>query len=345
MRATPSIDVVIPVYNAPALTRRCIDSVVTFLGESIGNIYVQDDASGAETREMLDQLPYERVHVYHAQTNRGFGASVNEAIKRSDASCVLVLNSDTTANENFLPLLCAALAADPQLAVLIPAGNDYARHDLNQYLRRPGGYIATHRLQGHAFLVRREVFQEAGGFDPAYGRGYYEDIDLGRRLDQRGFRLGVHPDALIQHKGGGSFGRGRSFRQLVRGNRNLYFSRYPDARRNILLLSDNFPLAHFPTPLVDALEDVFRQGGYVHWLSPEPARQLLCLQMRSHAMSIGTIMRLLIRSWREDKRITEVWMLPNVSRPVRALIVSWARIQSVKVLSWESKIGNSPESV
>jgi hypothetical protein len=132
---------------------------------------------------------------------------------------------------------------------------------------------------------------------------------------------------------------------LVRSNRNLYFSRYPDARRNILLLSDNFPLAHFPAPLVDALEDVFRNGGYVHWLSPEPARQLLCLQMRSYAMSIGTIMMLLVRSWREDKRITEVWMLPDVSRLVRAVVVSWARIQSVKVLSWESKTGNSPESV
>jgi GT2 family glycosyltransferase len=344
MPATPFIDVVIPVYNAPALTRRCIDSVVTFLSKSIGNIYIQDDASDAETRQMLDQLPYERVHVHHAQTNQGFGASVNEGMSRSDASFVLVLNSDTTASDDFLPLLCAALVADPRLAVIIPGGNDYARHDLDQYMRQPGGYIATYRLQGHAFLIRREVFQEAGGFDRAYGRGYYEDVDLGRRLDQRGFRLGIHPDARIQHKGGGSFGRGRSFRELVRRNRSLYFSRYPDARRNILLLSDNFPLTHFPATLIDALEDVFHQGGYVHWLSPEPARQLLCLQMRSHPMSVGTVIRLLLRSWREDKRITEVWMLPNVSRLPRALTVSWARIQSVKVQSWENKIGDSPES-
>src|SRR5690606_12916075 len=120
-----------------------------------------------------------------------------------------------------------------------------------------------------------------------------------------------------------------SFRQLVRCNRTLYFSRYPEARRNILLLSGNIPLVRFPTALVDALEDVLSKGGYVHWLSPEPARQLLCLQMRSHAMS-GTIVRLLTRTWREDKRITEVWMLPDIPRLVRAVIVSWARIQSVK---------------
>lgn len=335
MPAMPSIDVVIPVYNAPALTRRCIDSVIARLGESIRFIYVQDDASGAETHQMLDQLPYESVQVHHAPKNQGFGASVNEAINRSDAPYVLVLNSDTVANTDFLPLLCATLAADPQLAVIIPAGNDYARYDLNQYLRRPGGYIPTYRLQGHAFLIRREVFREAGGFDPAFGRGYYEDVDLGRRLDIRGWRLGVHPDAHIQHEGGGSFGRGRSFRKLVKRNRKLFFSRYPRARRNILLLSGNCQLADFPLNLLDALEDVFRGGGYVHWLSPEPAQLLLCLQMRSYSLSLGTAMRLLLRSWREDKRISEVWVLPGVPRLLHAVLIFGARVRGLRVLTWE----------
>ena len=219
----PSIDVVIPVYNAPVLTRRCIDSVVACLGRSIGYIYIQDDASGAETREMLDNVPYACVRVHHAQKNQGFGASVNEAINRSDASYVLILNSDTIVSEDFLPRLCAALAADPQLAVIIPAGNDYARHNLDQYVRGPGGYIRTHRLRGHAFLIRRNVFLEIGGFDPAFGRGYYEDIDLGRRLNLRGWRLGVYPDAHIYHKGGGSFGRGQSYKELVRATATFTF--------------------------------------------------------------------------------------------------------------------------
>lgn len=229
----PSIDVAIPVYNAPELTRRCIDSVVACLGRSIEHIYIQDDASGTETRQMLDHLPDEHIHVHHAPKNQGFGASVNEAINRSHASCVLVLNSDVEVSEDFLPSMYAALAADPQLAVIIPAGNDYAKHDLDQYLRRPGGYILTHRLQGHAFLIRRDVFLEIGGFDPA-------------------------------------FGRGRAFRQLARRNRNLYYSRYPNAQRNVLLLSGNSIHAHFPPNLMDAVENVSHEGGYVHWLAPGP---------------------------------------------------------------------------
>ncbi|SCY34647.1 Glycosyltransferase, GT2 family [Nitrosospira sp. Nl5] len=335
MPATPSIDVVIPVYNAPALTRKCIDSIVACLGGSISHIYVQDDASGAETRQMLDHLPYAGIHIHHALKNQGFGASVNEAVARSDASYVLVLNSDTVASEDFLPPLCAALAADPQLAVIIPAGNDYARHDLNQYLRRPGGYIRTHRLQGHAFLIRRSVFLGTGGFDLSFGRGYYEDVDLGRRLDLSGWRLGVHPDARIHHQGGGSFGRGRSFRELVRRNRDLYFSRYPNARRNILLLSGKCPLAHFPSNLLDAVEKVFHEGGYVHWLTPQRAQMLPCLQMRHHVAGLGALIRLMGRGWRADKRISEVWILPDAPRLLHAMAVLWAHFSGIGVRSWE----------
>ncbi|MDQ3187164.1 MAG: glycosyltransferase family 2 protein [Pseudomonadota bacterium] len=343
MSATPSIDVVIPVYNAPALTRHCIDSVVTCLGQSIEHIYIQDDASDAETHQMLDHLPYEGIHVHHAGKNQGFGASVNEAIARSGASYVLVLNSDTVASEDFLPPLCAALAADPQLAVIIPAGNDYARHDLRQYLRQPGGYIVTHRLQGHAFLIRRNVFQEVGGFDPAFGRGYYEDVDLGRRLDVRGWRVGVHPHARIHHEGGGSFGRERSFRELVRRNRNLYYARYPNARRNVLLLSGNSSPMHFPSHLMNALENVFHEGGYVHWLMPGPARSLPCLQMRHGSPGLLAAVKLMLRGWRPDKRISEVWVLPDAPRLLRASLLLWARACGLKVLLWEEIATTKPE--
>ncbi len=335
MPASPSIDVVIPVYNAPELTRRCIDSVVTCLGSTIRRLYIQDDASGDETRQMLDQLPYPGINVHHAEENRGFGPSVNAAIKRSDAFFVLVLNSDTVASEDFLPTLSAALAADPLLAVVIPGGNDYAKYDLDRYLRHPGGYIETHRLQGHAFLIRRSVFEEVGGFDPAFGRGYYEDVDLGRRLNQRGWRIGVHPEASIQHKGGGSFGRGRSFRELVRRNRSIYFSRYPEACRNVLLLSGNSTVMQFPSTLLDTLDNVFKEGGYVHWLTPDPSQPLLCLQMRSNPAGLRATLSLLMRGWRADKRISELWMLPGGPRLLRASLIFWARIRGLKVLSWE----------
>ena len=122
-----TVDVVIPVYNAPELTKRCIDSIVTHLGKSIQRVLIQDDASGCETREMLDHLPYPCVEVCHAEKNQGFGLTVNAAVGRSNAFYVLILNSDTEVNQNILPQLCAAFDADDKLAAIIPAGNSYNR--------------------------------------------------------------------------------------------------------------------------------------------------------------------------------------------------------------------------
>jgi GT2 family glycosyltransferase len=329
------IDVIIPVYNAPELTRRCIDSVLTHLDSSMGRIHIQDDASDEDTRAMLAELPQARIEVHRALENRGFGASVNEAMQRTGTPCVLVLNSDVEISADILPPLYAALAADARLAVIIPAGNDYARYDLERYSRTPGGYIPTHRLQGHAFLVRRDVFLELGGFDPAYGRGYYEDVDLGRRLDRHGWRIGVHPEVHVYHAGGGSFGRGQAFRELVRRNRSLYYARHPGARRNVLLLTGRSVPGSLPPALVDATEDVFHQGGYIHWLTPESTQSLSCLQMRHDLISPGAVAKLVLRGWRSDMRISDIWMAADAPRLLRAFLTLWGYCRNIEVRLWE----------
>jgi hypothetical protein len=46
-------------------------------------------------------------------------------------------------------------------------------------------------------------------------------------------------------------------------------------------------------------------------------------------------MRLLLRSWREDKRISEVWVLPGVPRLLHAVLIFGARVRGMRVLRWE----------
>jgi GT2 family glycosyltransferase len=334
----PSIDVVIPVYNAPVLTRRCIDSVVSYLSESIEHIYIHNDASNIETRKMLDSLPYDITHTYHAIKNQGFGASVNDAVSRSSASYILVLNSDTEVKGNILPPLYEAMSVDSQLAVIIPASNDYIEEDFDRYLRQPGGYVRTHRLRGYAFLIRRSIFEEIGGFDPIFGRGYYEDIDLGRRIYERNWRIGVYPDSPIYHKGGGSFGRGLAYRRLKQRNRALYFSRYPSAQRNVLFLSGDCSLINFPQSLLNTIDDVYQRGGVLHWLSTEAVTKSPCLHMRNRPANLWIVLKLMIfYGWsRKDKRISDVWLLlPNNSSFLCKLLVLLSKMRGIKMLAWE----------
>jgi len=331
--AISSVAVVIPVYNAPELTKRCINSVVTHIGQEIRQINIYDDASNDQTRVMLDNLQHNQVHVYHAPQNQGFGQSVNKAIARSDADFVLVLNSDTEVYENILPKLCAAFAADPKLAVISPVHYKCSVEELSSYKRQPSGYMQVYRFQGHAFLIRRCVFLEIGGFDLIFGRGYYEDIDLGRRLDRQGWRIGVHPDVYIHHEGGGTFGRGRAYRRLMTHNRAIYLARYPTASRNILMVSGCCVLADLSTELQNAIEDVFRQGGNVHWLTPTPVPLLYCLNMRNSPVSLTMVCRLMLRClFRQDKRISAVWILPGISPQLEGFLTFIARLRKIEVL-------------
>lgn len=325
------VDIIIPVYNAPALTRRCIDSVATHLGKSIQKILIQDDASDNETREMLDRLPYSCVEVFHAKKNQGFGVAVNAAVSRSDAFYVFVLNSDTEVKWDILPALRSAFDADSKLAAIVPAGNSYGNFDLGRYTLYPGNYIRTYYLRGHAFLIRRDIFLAIGGFDSIFGRGYYEDIDLGRRLDLAGWRFGVYPGAHIYHKKGGSFGDDRF--SLSRRNRAVYLSRYPKAQQNLLLLTTSCTLTTLGEELISTINKVFQNGGHIHWLTPVKPDQLTCLQMYNHDLNLYSTVRILLRSWkRADRRVTEIWIASGIPFFLRTLLTVWGKWQGLKVL-------------
>lgn len=149
------------------------------------------------------------------------------------------------------------------------------------------------------------MFLALGGFDQQFGRGYYEDTDLGRRLIAQGWHLGVHPDCYLHHEGGASFGRGKEYRVLVARNRALYFSRYPDAQRNILMISARHTLDNLSSELKDNLDKVMQQGGSVYWVTSSPLTQLSCLQMHTIALKLTEVIRLMLKGRsRLDKRIS-----------------------------------------
>ena len=257
--------------------------------------------------------------------------AVNTAVSRSDAFYVFVLNSDTEVKSNILPLLCSAFDTDPELATIVPAGNSYDNFDLGRYTLYPGNYTRTYYLRGHAFLIRRDIFLAIGGFDPIFGRGYYEDIDLGRRLDLNGWRFGVHPEAHIHHKKGGSFGDDRF--PLSRHNRAVYLSRYPKAQQNLLLLTTNCALTDLGEELISTIDQVLHDGGYVHWLTPARSSRLTSLQIYNHDLNLYSAVRILLRGWkRADRQVTEIWIAPETPFFLRTLLTAWGKWQNLKVL-------------
>jgi glycosyltransferase involved in cell wall biosynthesis len=159
-----------------------------FVGEAVesaqregARVIVVDDGSTEPLPELPDEVELVR------QDNQGVARARNAGLERAQTPYVLVLDADDRLAPGALATLRAPLEADPQL------GFAYGRMkffgDWNGELRFPpyDPYVLLYRHTiGLSALARREVFEDTGGFDPAFEQ--FEDWELWVHALARGWR-------------------------------------------------------------------------------------------------------------------------------------------------------------
>jgi N-acetylglucosaminyl-diphospho-decaprenol L-rhamnosyltransferase len=172
--------------------------------------------------------------------NAGFARGANAGVRASSAPVVVVANADVRIPAGALRGLAAAVAAAPDRGavgprVVYPDGSPQASarrlptlgtavgHALlgrvvpgNRWTRRyraldedPARAREADWLSGCVLALRREAFDQVGGFDPGYFL-YVEDVDLGTRLRAAGWRLWHVPSIQVVHRVGASTGAHRT---------------------------------------------------------------------------------------------------------------------------------------
>lgn len=102
---------------------------------------------------------------------------------------------------------------------------------LARYFADPGTGVTSPKLvdqvMGAAMFVPRLVLEDAGSFDEGYWI-WFEEVDLCRRLQQRGYDVVYLPTARIVHHGGQSFAQHYSLAKQVWFMRSLarYVNKY-----------------------------------------------------------------------------------------------------------------------
>jgi len=79
--------------------------------------------------------------------------------------------------------------------------------------------IPVEQPAGAFFMVRRQVWEELGGFDEGFYPLWFEDVDFCRRVRDRGFVLYHTPTAIAKHIGA------HSIAQLTLETRRFYWYR------------------------------------------------------------------------------------------------------------------------
>ncbi len=153
--------------------------------------------------------------VIRSPKNYGFAKGCNVAVKRlpSNIDTILMLNPDTILEKNTLNFLRKELPAEwaggmPLLTManqkVNSAGNVLHISGLSwcQGFGKNVKEYNVHKevviISGACFLIRRNVWEEFGGFEENYFM-YYEDTDLSLRIRLKGYKIGLIPNAHVKH--------------------------------------------------------------------------------------------------------------------------------------------------
>lgn len=225
-----------------------LPSFLATLAEATSSAYevvVVDNASPSGPPEVP-----EGVLLLEAGGNLGYGKGANLGASGFDGDWLVVANPDVEWEKGALDALLEAARRWPGAGCLGPAirtpsgqlypsarafpslgrgighallgpfwpGNRWTRSYRSEQGRPVEG--TTGWLSGSLMLLRREAWEQVGGFDPKYFM-YCEDMDLCRRLSEAGWTNVYVPSAVITHVGGHAT-RARSASMLREHHRALF---------------------------------------------------------------------------------------------------------------------------
>ena len=237
----PEVSVLVPVYGQEEIVLGALDALARNT-PPIYELIVVDNASPGGLGERL-AAGIENARVIRNTENRGFGGGCNQAADLATARVLVFLNSDAFGHPGWLPPLLGALsrertgAAAPRVlnqdGTLQEAGclvfaNAHTRFNGLGDDPRRSEYRFPRRVDyasAVCLAVKRRAFHDAGGFDPAFGLGYCEDVDLCLRLRQNGLDTVYEPASVVMHLRGASSKPGEALALWSR-NVQILFERW-----------------------------------------------------------------------------------------------------------------------
>lgn len=221
--------------------RRCLQSLGPAMETLTWQLMVTDNCASWDVEAVVREF-FPQAIVLHNKTMIGFGANHNRALRDCKDRYALILNDDIELDASSVKRLRAFAEQTPSGAIFgpvlyprtwgakwIPAGGPlhsmapkpfygvismilrllFGNEFIVSLLQFRWGVPQPHNekrgyISGACCLVKRSFIQKHGLYDESFYM-YYEDIDLGKRVQSVGCECWQVADARIIHLGGSSF--------------------------------------------------------------------------------------------------------------------------------------------
>ena len=238
--------------------------------EHLLEIVIVENGSGDDSLAKLKTIPGKVVIVESAE-NLGFTGGCNLGVAKASGEFIAFLNNDARPHPDWIKEGVATFNTGKDVAAVASKVLDWDGKRVDYVGSAVTWYGMGYKPHagesdrgawdveqdvlfgtGAAMFIRSAVFQELGGFDDNFFM-FYDDVDLGWRLNLLGYRFRFQPKSLVFHKHHASMEKFGAFREEYLLERNALFTLY----KNL----DDASLAQvFPGALLLALRRSVARG-------------------------------------------------------------------------------------
>ena len=197
-----SVSIVIPHWNNVDVLSECLESILNTDFENFETIVVDNASTDNSVASVRSNYP--NVKLIENDKNYGYAGGCNIGAEAASGDFLIFLNNDTVQEKDWISNLIKTINSDDKIAAVQPKILNYYDRNVFDYAGGSGGHMdiycfpfARGRIfsfqendegqynnkekcfwsSGTCFMVRRELFQKAGGFDDSFF-AHMEEIDL-----------------------------------------------------------------------------------------------------------------------------------------------------------------------
>ncbi len=221
--AQPYASLIIPIHDKLDLTLQCLASLRLHPTNASFEVIIVDDASTDASFDFLSGI--RGLRLVRMPEQSGYVYASNKGAEQARGNMLVFLNNDTVVQAGWLDALLKTFDQFPDTGIagaklLYPNGllqeaggavfRDGSVWNLGRFEQADNprfNYVReVDYVSGAVLAIRKNVFDELGGFDSHFAPGYFEDTDLAMRVHAHGLKIRYQPFSRVVHIEGATSG-------------------------------------------------------------------------------------------------------------------------------------------